>query len=69
MEAGVRLGSVQKKGCVSNPIPIERSLASTALPISMHFIPKLVGWYIFQRQAQIKKRSAKLNFIQYYKII
>lgn len=43
MGAEVRLGSVQKKGCVSNPIPIERSLASTAQHILMHFIPKFVG--------------------------
>lgn len=43
MEAGVRLGSVQKEGYVSNPIPIERSLASTAQPILMDFIPKFVG--------------------------
>lgn len=41
--AGVRLGSVQKKGCVSNPIPIERSLTSTAQPILMHFIQNFVG--------------------------
>lgn len=43
MGAGVRLGSVQKKGCVSNPIPIERSIASTAQPTLMHVIPKFVG--------------------------